>query len=103
MNFSVSWAQKPSQISFKTAKKTLGLWINQQSNGKNIQFETEAQVGRVQAKWKRDKHNMSGGEPQEKLPVAVTTEPLMPLDDYILKKPMELRIVEKYLKNFYLT
>lgn len=46
---------------------------------------------------------MAGGEPQEKLPVAMTTELLMPLDDYILKNPMELCIVEKYLKNLFLT
>lgn len=44
---------------------------------------------------------MAGGEPQEKLPAAMTTELLMALDDYILKKPIQLCIVEKYLKNLF--
>lgn len=33
----------------KSAKKTLGLWINEQSNVKIIQFETEGQVASAES------------------------------------------------------
>lgn len=76
--------RKISPLSSKSARKALDLWINEQSNGKITCFETEGQCW-VQAKWKQDKHQMATGEPQEKLTVAMTTELLIPLDDYILK------------------